>query len=236
MKKAILRFKLFAVCAVISFSGVLGQTLEEIINKNLPNIATTKSFNEMMGAMAQFDLAAAQYPDDWVANYYAGFAKAMGSFNAADMQQKDMLLDEADIYFEKTKQLGPDNAETYILGAMIANARLSVDGEHRWQKYGAIFNEQLEKAKSLNPDNPRIYYLKGTSTFYTPQMFGGGKQNALPLFEKAKDLFDKEDKSSVLKPHWGAEPNSFFISECKKPDEAPVETKGKKEKKKKKGS
>jgi hypothetical protein len=226
---------LFAV-TVLACAGALAQaqTLEEVISKNIGDLMGMKPMNELMGTVAQFDLAAAQYPDQWAANYYAGFAKVSLTYVMPEdqMQQKDMVLDEADVYLAKAKEQGPDNAETYVLAAMVANARLAVDGQNRWQKYGALFKENLEKAKAINPENPRIYYLMGTSTFFTPTMFGGGKKNALPYFEQAKPLFAKENKATVLVPYWGSEPNDYFIGECNKPDEEPVKE-DKKEKKKK---
>jgi hypothetical protein len=232
--KKIFTQSLWATMALLMMASISqAQTLEEIIAKNLPNVNPMKPVPELMATMAQFDLAAGQYPDEWAANYYAAYAKANTTYAMEDAAQKDLLLDEADAYLAKAKELGPDNSETYVLAAMVANARLAVDGQNRWQKYGAIFSENLEKAKSLNADNPRIYYLKGTSTFYTPAMFGGGKKNALPFFEQAKPLFEKESKASLLVPYWGAEMNAYHIAECNKPDEEPTKEKGKKEKKNK---
>jgi hypothetical protein len=233
MKKINMKL-LFALFALVLVAGnSQAQTLEESINKQLPNLDMSKSANELMPTMAQFDLMTGQFPEDWAAYYYAAYAKTIVSYKLEEPAQKDLLLDEADVYLAKAKELGTDNAETYILAAMIANARLSVDGQNRWQKYGAIFNENLEKAKAINPENPRIYYLKGTSTFYTPEMFGGGKKSALPYFEQAKALFEKESKASVLVPYWGTEANAYHIEECNKPDEEPTKEKGKKEKEKK---
>jgi hypothetical protein len=235
MKSISFKSLMLALCLAFGVQMVRAQTLEETISKNLPNLSMEKPLNELMGTMAQFDLAVGQYPEDWAANYYAAFAKATVSYVIKEAQQRDLLLDEADALMAKVMQLGGDNSDSYVLAAMVANARLAVDGQNRWQKYGAIFSENLEKAKGLNADNPRIYYLKGTSLFFTPEMFGGGKKLALPLFEQAKPLFAKETKGSVLVPHWGTEANDYFIAECNKPDEAPVEedAKGKKEKKKK---
>ena len=93
---------------------------------------------------------------------------------------------------EKVKTIDSQNDETWILAALITNARISVDGQNRGMQYGELFNQYIEKAEKINPDNPRIYYMKGTSLFYTPEMYGGGKANAKPYFEKAKELFAKE--------------------------------------------
>ena len=234
MKMKFTKSLLVALTLLLSFGFTQAQTLEEIIAKNLPNVNPMKPIGELMGTMAQFDLAAAQFPEEWAANYYAAFAKVNSTYAMEDAAQKDLLLDEADIYLAKVKELGADKSETFILAAMVANARLAVDGQNRWQKYGAIFSENLEKAKALNADNPRIYYLKGTSLFYTPEMFGGGKKVSLPFFEQAKPLFEKESKASLLVPYWGMEMNEYHIAECNKPDEEPAKAeKPVKEKKKK---
>ena len=45
-------------------------------------------------------------------------------------------------------------------------------------------------------------------------MYGGGKAQAKPLFEKAKELFAKEAKTSVLKPNWGEKQNMDFLKQC----------------------
>jgi hypothetical protein len=45
-------------------------------------------------------------------------------------------------------------------------------------------------------------------------MYGGGKAMAKPLLEKAKELFDKETKTSVLKPHWGEKENLDYLKQC----------------------
>lgn len=221
------------LCLSLSAVAMQAQTLEETINKYLPQLNPQKPISELMAPVAQLELAAGQYPDDWAANYYAAYGKIMLSYQGADIAQKDQVLDEAEQYVNVVKEKGPDNAETYILLAMMANARLAVDGEHRWQKYGAIFSENLDKAKSIDADNPRVYYLKGTSTFYMPEMFGGGKKKALPYFEQAKPLFDKENKSTVLDPFWGSEANAHYIAECNTDDEEL--TKPEKPKKAKKG-
>jgi hypothetical protein len=85
-------------------------------------------------------------------------------------------------------------------------------------KYGQIFSSNLEKAKEVNPENPRMYYLQGTSKLFTPKAYGGGKKVALPYFEKAKTLFEKESNDDITKPNWGKKHNEGFLAECMKED------------------
>ncbi len=109
-------------------------------------------------------------------HYYVALSKTVLSYMEKDAAKRDAYLDEADKEKEDAVSiLGKESDETYVLGAMIANARLAVDPMNRWQKYGQIFSADLESAKDLNPDNPRMYYLQGTSKYFTPKAYGGGK-------------------------------------------------------------
>ncbi len=71
----------------------------------------------------------------------------------------------------------------------------------------------LKIAIKMNPDNPRIYYLQGESIFNTPPAFGGGKEKAKPLFEKALVLF-KTDKPKPLYPNWGMQRTEEQLAKC----------------------
>lgn len=161
-------------------------------------------------------LIAKKWPSEWSTNYYAAYSRVQLSYNdKLDANKRDAYLDEAETYRDETvKLLGKDNSETYALSAMIANGRLSVNGQARWQKYGKIFDENLENAKKMNPDNPRVYLLRGISKFFTPKMFGGGKKAAMPYFEKAETLFAKEQHDDITKPYWGRGMNNFFIKQA----------------------
>jgi len=54
------------------------------------------------------------------------------------------------------------------------------------------------------------------NTFYTPKMFGGGKDNALPLFTQAKEKFDKFVPKLDINPNWGKNQNEDMIKQCAK--------------------
>jgi hypothetical protein len=164
-------------------------------------------------------LISKKWSSDWAPHYYNAYAKAQLSYMEQDEKKRDAYVDEAEKELgEAVGILGKDNDETYVLAAMIANARMAVDGKSRWQKYGKIFNENLDKAKELNPDNPRIYFLLGTSKYFTPKMFGGGRKAALPYFEKANTLYAKESSDNIDKPFWGRYATEHFLAESKKDD------------------
>jgi hypothetical protein len=215
--KTMLQSLAFAVLATISVQA--NAQMKDSLQKTFDQLENATNLekmdvNTLVPISAKFDLIANQYPDQWVANYYAAYIKALIAYQDMEAAKKDAWLDQANVYFERVKTLNPESDERYVLGALLANSRLAVDGQARWQEYGKIFDENLEKAKAINPNNPRIYYLKGAALFYTPKMFGGGAKKAKPYFEKANTLFTTQH--DILVPYWGQKQTTYFLAECEK--------------------
>lgn len=209
--------KLVIVCAAfLSLNAYAQEAYEGQLTKIMNQVDTSRTLPQLMPLSAQLDMIAGSNPTSWQANYYAAFTKVIISYYETDMARKDLFIDEADNFFSVIQGLKVENDEKYVLAALIANGRLSVDGANRWKKYGPIFEENLKKAKELNIDNPHIYYLLGTSKFYTPKMFGGGSKVAKPYFEKAKELYAKLDTKNIMIPYWGFYMNEYFLGECNK--------------------
>ena len=192
------------------------QSLEEKLTALFLEFDTTQVFSAKMAASSKLELLANMESENYAVNYYAAYAKAMISYMEKDKDRKDMFLDVADSFLEKVKQLQPKNEETFILNALLANARLVVDGGSRWKQQGDIFNANIDAAIAINPANPRIYHLKGVATYFTPKMFGGGAKNALVYLDKAKTLFVNQVNGNITVPYWGEKRNLYFISECTK--------------------
>jgi hypothetical protein len=205
---------LSTIFITLSIGTFKAQTLEESLTAAVQQMDTSKTMGSMMKAAANFDILTNKWPEEYATNYYSAYAKAMISYVEKDAKRKDLFLDQGDKYYEVAKKLKTENDETYILGALLANARLVVNGGERWKKYGEIFDANINAAKAINPNNPRIYHLKGVALFFTPKMFGGGSKNAMEYLEKANGLFSTQDTSSVLKPYWGKIRNDVFIGKC----------------------
>lgn len=107
------------------------------------------------------------------------------------------------------------NSELYCLRNMVFSQQLGVNPIWRWKEYGDKATEQLFKAKAADASNPRIYYLKGISVFYTPAAFGGGKEKALVLFKKSIALFQIFKRASSISPDWGKDSAEEYILACK---------------------
>ena len=218
MKKIVLT----AATALMAMS-LQAQDFKGVLEKTFLAFDTTWDQNAKIEQSNKLSLIAKKWDNEWSAHYYASYSKVALTYNEKDAAKKDAYLDEADKEREDVLSiLKKENDETYVLGAMIANGRLGVDPMTRWQKYGPIFSGDLESAKDINPDNPRMYLEQGISKFFTPKAFGGGKKTAMPYFEKAEGLFAKEAAtpaaSDITKPHWGSRQNTYFLNLCKQED------------------
>jgi hypothetical protein len=190
------------------------QTLEGSLQETYTRFTAAHDMGAWMDAANRFALIATRWNQEWAANYYAAYAKAYVSLQETDPKRKDALLDEADSFVAKMNALNAASDESLVLGAYLAYARFSVDPRNRWQTYLKKMNEDLDKAKKVNPNNPRVYLLQAIPIFNKPKAYGGGPDKAKPVFEKARDLFAGQDTSSILKPYWGALENADYLGKC----------------------
>lgn len=216
MKKVILMLALIFT-GIVSAQDKQAELIKEanVLLEDLDSIKTVDGWKSKMG---QFTDLKAKYPGAWIPSYYISFCAVQASFveNEKAIELKDSYIDLAENEWVGVESSCEQKDIVHVMNALIANARLGVDPQNRWQKYGKVFEENLKAAKEANEANPHIYYLKGVALFYTPKMFGGGAKNALPYLEKAKERFEKLTTHSAEAPFWGEMYNTYFISECSK--------------------
>lgn len=139
----------------------------------------------------------------WLPYYYAAYMQVMQAFALKDKSQVDALADKAEANLDKADALSPKNSEIACVRSLVATARLTVDPMTRGMKYGMEAAAQLEAAKTLNPENPRVYLLQGQSLLFTPEQFGGSKSKAKTTFDLALEKFAAFKPESNIAPHWG---------------------------------
>ena len=214
------RFLLSGALTLGLSASLFAQEFKTVLTETVNAFFSEKEKGQKVSQSNRIGLIAKKYNTEWSTAYYASLSKIMLNYEEPDAKKKDAYLDEAEDFLNTATTLADKNdriiqSEIFALNAMLANARIGVDPQKRWQKYGKIFESNLEKAKEQNVDNPRIYFLKATSVFFTPKMFGGGAKKAMEYFEKADGLFAKEAKDDITKPYWGKEANDEFMKLAK---------------------
>ncbi|MBK7762356.1 MAG: hypothetical protein IPI46_03155 [Bacteroidetes bacterium] len=150
---------------------------------------------------------------EWLPKYYASLAFVMQAMATSDKTKVDGILDQADAILSGLAASKSDD-EIMCLQAFSKSARINVDPMTRGMKYGGESAKLLSQAKSIDPNNPRVYFLQGQSAFYTPEQFGGGKKVAEKLFLTALEKYDSNAPVADLMPTWGREAANDMVKQC----------------------
>ncbi|MBC7570776.1 MAG: hypothetical protein H7319_13710 [Spirosoma sp.] len=178
-------------------------------------LSKKSSATEFVVTANRFERIAGAEPGQWLPRYYAGLLYVYGGFSGKDAAEKDRYLDQADRYLKEAEAIDK-NDELAVLNAYIAQARMVVDPMSRWEVYGPKFSEGVQKAKAMNPANPRPYLLEGSSLMYTPAQFGGGTDTACPLLRQAAEKFTTFKPATNLHPSWGDDQVEGLLTKCPK--------------------
>jgi hypothetical protein len=129
-----------------------------------------------------------------------------------DADNKHKQLDKAQNLLDELKKNFKKESEIFALQALVYQLRIT--DMSKGYKYSKLASEAISVAEKLNPANPRVYYLRGSNTFYTPKFFGGGAEKAKPDLAKAAKMFDAVKPENELMPSWGAPHNNQLLSKC----------------------
>ena len=187
-----------------------------VLQRTFDQFDSTTDPGQKAALAARLSLIAAKWDKQWVTHYYVAYGNAILSSLEKDADKCDALLDEADK--QRTIAvglLGHESDETHVLAALIANWRIAISPMARGMSYGKVFREHMTAAKTLNPANPRIYYLEGMAWYSMPKFVGGGKDVALPYLARADSLYALETAGNILKPYWGKSLNAFYLGDCR---------------------
>lgn len=151
----------------------------------------------------------------WLPYYYASLSYTLHAFTKNTPASNDTYAAKAEELIGKAEALEKNNSEIACVKSLIASLRMIVDPQSRWQTYGNTIQQEIETAKSLDPNNPRPYYLQGQNLRYTPEEFGGGCAAAKPLLEEALKKYESFKPVSDLHPNWGKGQVTNMLEGCK---------------------
>jgi len=222
MKRTMFKIEAIALTIVLSVvfvSGLMAQDkgeYKQAMGAVLSEMGTIKDNTAYLDLANKFQRIAETETTEWLPAYYNALCTAIYSFGETDKAKVDPLLDQAQKMVDKALKIKANESEIWILQGMLYQARIMVDPMTRGQMYIMKANEAFAKAEVLNPENPRVYYLQGQSLMNTPAMYGGGKDVAKPLFQKAHDKFLTFKPADALSPNWGKEPNEQIFKTYEK--------------------
>ena len=195
--------KTILLMLVFSCSFALAADYESGMQKGLQMFNNAKSVEETMEVTNYFHRIASSYSNEWLPLYYAAYGCLRTGFQQESADKKDEWYQKGLDYLEKCKDLKCDESEMLSMEAYLKLMYISNKPMQRAPTQTDEAIALLEKAKKLNPSNPRPWLVQGQNTLFTPKFFGGGSDNAKPLLEKAYALYSSFSPANELMPDWG---------------------------------
>lgn len=192
---------------------VFAADYETTMKTNLQKLGEAKTLADFNALASQFERIANAEKDRWQPGYYAVlcYLNSVTQMQLSE-DEKTAQLDKAQPIMDNLRKNFKNESEVFALQGFLYEMRIM--GMASAIKYSSLATEVLKEAEKLNPANPRVYYLQGMNVFHTPKAFGGGKEKAKPLFEKAAVLFENTKPATTLDPTWGAEYNKKMVEQC----------------------
>lgn len=212
MKKSVFILALLLLSGVTFASDAYQSAMKQAIER----LFHSQTIQEYVDVANQFERISTMEKKEWLPLYYASFSYIMISFKEADNARKDQYLDQAQKYLDQAMSIEPNESELFMLQGFLYPSRINIDPINRGMAYMGKMNAALDKSLELNPDNPRVYYLRATMTANMPEAFGGGSAKALPLYQKAAEKFELFKPKSEIHPNWGKELNANELQKIQK--------------------
>lgn len=201
------------VFALFLTTLIQADNYETVMQQNITKLYEATDVTTINQIAASFKRIGQVETQQWLPSYYSAYAYARSTHFITNADSIDLQLDKAQAELDLLSDAKADESEVFTLQALVYSLRIT--SPMRGYKYSTLSNEALAKAEQLNPDNPRVYYCQANNIYHTPKMFGGGKEKAKPLFDKAAELFTVSNPNPLW-PTWGNKHNKMMLEKCEK--------------------
>ncbi|AZA55729.1 hypothetical protein [Chryseobacterium shandongense] len=212
MKKYLLTFAL----SMMSFMGFAQADYEKVMSDKIAKLETTRSTDEFQALANDFDRIGKKETKQWLPSYYAALAylqKGRMQMQSGKMSELSINASAADKYLDQAEAIaGKDNSEIHLLRKMAYSLRMMENPAERYMTDGMKAMEELKRAETLDPNNPRVALIKAEDTYFTPEQYGGSKEKGLEQFKTALEKFNAFKPKTALDPSWGKAEAEYFLS------------------------
>jgi hypothetical protein len=152
-----------------------------------------------------FERIAAAEKTSWLPNYYVALVNTTSAFKTQDKTQIDLLLNKSQNALNVEMAKDSNNAELYVLQALIYTAWVVADPMTNGMKYSAKTMEMYDKAEALAPENPRVVFGKADFQLGGAKWTGVDTKPLCAQVDKAIGLFATFKPETPFSPKWGLE-------------------------------
>jgi tetratricopeptide (TPR) repeat protein len=180
------------------FSGIFSGYSQNQARKQIYDAYVTNQMSVWELVMADYEKKAVNLEMYYnLAEFHYGF---IGYCLSAKLYGKaGHYLDLGEANLDRILKIEPNSSKVYAMKGAFVGFRIVLS------KFKAVYLGQkslnyIDKAVSLDPENPTAWIEKGNADYYRPSYLGGSKERAVGHYEKALFLFEKD--AGKLKQNW----------------------------------
>ena len=166
--------------------------------------------DEVLAARASFQTLANLEPRSAVLFYWIGLAdwRAVALMtNSKEPAPNDVARRQCDAGLAAVKRaltLDPQSADALALEAGLLGLSTRFHSTADLMTLGPKIEADLDRARAIAPNNPRVHLFDGIDTLHKPAFVGGGAKPAQAKLARAVECFAAQD-STASGPRWGAD-------------------------------
>jgi hypothetical protein len=216
MKKVSIIIAIIAIQITSIFAQ--SEKLQMALGKTLGQFAAVKTADDYKNTANAFARIANAEPNEWLPKYYAAQCRLLAGYELmkTNMTEAQELAKTALTEIEAAEKLAPMETELMVLKAFTYQLQLLENPMTNGQKYSPLIFATLGKAEAINPENPRIYMVRGEFTLNMPEFYGGGVTKATSDIKKAAEKMEAFKPASPVHPNWGKEHTQSLVKRLEK--------------------
>ena len=162
-----------------------------------------------------FERIAAAETENWLPNYYVALVNTTSAFGTKDKEKVNLLLSKAQTALDVEMIKDQNNAELYVMQAMINTAWIVYDPMTNGQKLSGPTIEIYNKALAIAPNNPRVVFSKAEFEIGGAKFWGQDTKPMCAQISKAIELFATFKPETAFSPKWGLDRALEAQKNCK---------------------
>jgi hypothetical protein len=162
-----------------------------------------------------FERIAAAETNSWLPNYYVALVNTTTAFGTKDKEKINLLLSKAQNALDVEMIKDQNNAELYVMQAMINTAWIVFDPMTNGQKLSGPTMELYAKAESIAANNPRVVFSKAEFEIGGAKFWGQDTKPMCAQIDKAIELFATFKPETPFSPKWGLDRALIAQKNCK---------------------
>ncbi|MGB6083214.1 hypothetical protein [Moheibacter sp.] len=187
---------------------------ETEMTKALTSFKEAQSPDDMEKAAQHFDRIAKVETQNWLPLYYSIFIRTLNAFSQ-EKSKAIKTVDELETKYQLLDELAPDNSEVLTLRGLFRTVKVAKDPETYGMPLSGAIIKDYDDALKIDSKNPRALYLMAQYNMGGAEFWGKDPKEYCPQIERAKALFEVENKEN-FEPGWGEQQvDEILNSTCK---------------------